>query len=163
MTKKLLRNEKERWEYVWSYVRFKFYGDVWHAEDIFKLKPFFDFSISQRGRSRTMSMTTEESESFDYYMKCRKEYADADFVQKRSVDNIEEDTLLEAFGYELAENDEEYVTPSLDNPPESLLDLTFPVVCVSWIESDSDRHGPASVLFVEYVSLADFEDGVIET
>lgn len=159
----LLKNNDQRWYLCWQYLQWKYGAKVWRDKDLPLLEPFFKWDKTRN--SGESSMTEEEGKSFDHYMKCRKEYADRLFEIRDSVDHFREDQILEAFGYEheeeIYEDDKDcYCTNPVsmgNKPTKDLLNLTYPVIAVVWIESDSDRMGKTGVCCVDFVEKNEFE------
>lgn len=157
----LLLSEADRWKLAYSYIRFKCGEDeIWREEDLPKLSPFFKYSKECRG-DNFRPMTTEEQESFRYYDRCESMYADANATKRDAVLNISFDSLVRAFGYKIPsdedDNGDEIDTEfGEDTPLESSLTLTYPCVCVTWIESCYDRTSGA-VCGVDYVQLTEFK------
>ena len=158
----LLKNEQERWLLCWRYLQFKFRIDaeVWREEDIPLLTPFFKYS--DQGSDRSL-MTEEEKASFEHYKKCMKEYARDLFDTRDSVEHYHMDHILEAFGYEYDENENDDKNEEIlnsfsetNNPAKNKLELEYPVIAVVWIESDFDRFGANGILCVDFVEQKEF-------
>ena len=81
------------------------------------------------------------------------------FFDKKSI-KISDGELCEAFGYELPndpDDDSEEFDYSINKPFKSLLDLTFPIICVSWMETGYDRMGEMAICAIDYVELKEFD------
>ena len=171
--KKLFQTEKEYLDYAWTFINFD-KNKIWREEDLPKLKPFFDFTKKHRGDS--YKLNDEERESFEYYTKCKKEYADELFEIRDSISNVRMDELIEFFlleyinmdCYDVDEDGNEIDEDGNIMPPfsrESLKisedwkdEMTFPLVFVGWIDSGWDR-GTKNyrIVFSDFVSLKDYE------
>ena len=162
MNHKLLLSEKDRWLYFYSYLNIG-EEEVWRKEDRPRLQPFFKYSEgleSRFGNKEFRKMNEEECISFDYYKKCCEEYSDEISDKKESVSQIDINALCEAFGYELPDDpddDSEEYDYSIDKPFKSSMDLTFPVVCINWMESTWDRQGDMAICCVDYVEYKEFD------
>ena len=156
MNHKLLLSEKDRWNYFWSFFKFNLNGDIWKPEDRPKLESYFNYSRSPDG-----TMTNEEIESFHFWQKCLDEYARENAEIRDSIENIDTNSLICAFGYqdatELEQNDDNW-DYNINNPLESLIELTYPVICINWLESGMDGRGnKGSVCCVDYVEYKEFD------
>ena len=157
----LLLSEADRWKLAYSYLRFKCGDDsIWREEDLPKLQPFFKYSDKCHGNFR--AMTQDEKDSFYYYEKCRKEYNDELTEKRDSVLYIDENTLIKSFGYELPSDEDENgdeidIEIDADTPLKSAIDLTYPCVCVNWLESGYDRYSSTGICAIDYVELKDFK------
>lgn len=157
MNHTLLTSESDRWKLAYSYIKIKRGNfSLWREEDLPKLEPFFKYSAECRGHFRPM--TQEEKDSFTYYEKCNKEYAD-DLGEKRdAVDYIDISTLIKTFGYEMpSDEDENGVEFDEDIPLKSTINLTYPCICVNWLESCMDRMGKSAICAIDYVELGEFK------
>ena len=65
--------------------------------------------------------------------------------------------VLYVFVYVIDEDDDsEEFDYNIDKPFKSSLELTFPVVCIDWMESGYDRMGEMTICCVDYVELKEF-------
>lgn len=156
MNHTLLTSESDRWKLAYSYIKIKCGNfSLWREEDLPKLEPFFKYSDECGGHFRPM--TQEEKDSFAYYEKCDKEYADALCEKRDAVDYIDISTLIKAFGYEMpSDEDENGVEFDEDIPLKSTMNLTYPCICVNWLESCMDRMGKSAICAIDYVELKEF-------
>lgn len=152
--KQLIKNEQEYWEFVWPFIDWSNDPNrsLWREEDLPKLKPFFDM------QNRHEEWTQEVKESFDFYKKCSEEYGDKNKELRDAVSRISADDLLEAFGYELPEYDDEEDYYTTKPPFDKDFDATFPFVVIGDIHCGWDRAGDITILSVYMVSLKDFEN-----
>jgi hypothetical protein len=119
------------------------------------LQPFFD---AQKGAYGDIEWTQEVKDSFDFYQKCCAEYGDKNTELRDAVSKISADSILEAFGYEIPEYDEEEGDCEKDKPLklDKDFDATFPFVVIGDIHCGWDRSGDIAILSVYHVSLKDF-------
>lgn len=163
MNHALLLSEADRWKLAYSYLKFKCGDDsIWREEDLPKLQPFFKYSDKCHGNGNFRAMTQDEKDSFDYYIKCEREYNNELTEKRDSVYYISEYTLIEAFGYEIPSDEDEngnkiFIKIDEDTPLKSTVNITYPCVCVSWIASGYDRLGSSSICAIDYVELKDFK------
>lgn len=150
--KQLINNRQEYWEYVLPFIEWSNNPNrsLWREEDLPKLKPFFD-------NQRNSNWTQEVKESFDFYQQCCAAYGDKNKELRDAVSRIDASSILEAFGYEIPdyEEDEEYAV----NKPLPLakdFDATFPFIVTGDIHCGWDRSGDIAILSVYRVSLKDF-------
>lgn len=169
--KKLFQTEIEYLDYTWSFINFD-KNEIWREEDLPKLKPYFDFEGKHRGNSHQLN--DEEKESFQYYQKCYKEYAQKLFLMRDSIRGFNVDDFVEFFFlqyidmncYDVDEDGNEIDEDGNIMPPlsrESLKisedwkeEMTFPLVFVGWLDSGFDRFGSVRMSFSEFVSLKEF-------
>ena len=152
----LLKSENDRRELAWKYIDFRINSkQIWKDEDYPLLKPFFDYSnaLYVSGKNPKQTMSPEISKSFDYYEKCRKEYADELFYLRDAVKEINSGDLCRSFGYNY--NDDEGLMKKI-NLIDEIPELSYPVIAVLYIESSYDRNGPMGTCIVEYVELKEF-------
>ena len=161
----LLNSEIDRWKLAYSYIKIKMGDDsIWREEDLPKLEPFFKYSEQFRGGEKNRPMTQEEKDSFDYYEKCNKEYSDELKEKRDSVLNIDIYTLVRALGYEMPPDEDEEGNEIEDYqiyeevPLKSSFELSYPCICINWIESSYDRmSGNNGICCVDYVELKEFD------
>ncbi len=162
--KKLIRDEKEYWEFVYPFV---FWSDnnthsLWREEDLPKLRPFFDAQSQSRGKG--IAWSEEIQKSFDFYKECHENYGKHNAEIRDATSQIGCYDILEAFGYDslpdIEYDDESTSAPEYSeavNP--SLLedfDSTFPFIVIGDINSGFDRMGKTSSCFIYRVSLDEF-------
>lgn len=173
---KLFNNMEEYKDYFWSFLKHEYCihstGDgVWKEEDKPLLDPFFNYSNETGGHSKRRGMTKEEGDSFDFYMKCRKEYADEAFEKRDAIAQIDDEVLFEGFflkypGCLKCDRDEEDdcvdeitidILKDVTFLPIENKEITFPLILVGTIESDRDRVGKFSYMFLDIVELKEFK------
>ena len=146
--------------------------EIWRAEDLPKLQPYFDWEDINRGEDRT-PWTPEALASYKHYEKCRKEYADKLFEIRDSLENIPIESLLsslyfkEKFDYRhQLEMEEKYPDdwearmdaegfPYIFDEEEFF--HKFPVIVIGGMDSGFDRVGNFAVLDLHIVSKSDFD------
>lgn len=169
--KKLFKTESEYLNYAWSFINFD-ENKIWREEDLPKLKPFFDFTDIHRGNSHKLN--DEEKQSFDYWQKCKQEYADElseirDSIHGFTVDELAEFFLLQYIDMNCYDTDEDgndidedgNIIPPLSRETLKISEdwkdeMTFPLVFVGMISSGFDRYGAVRMAFSEFVSLKEF-------
>lgn len=170
--KKLFKTESEYLDYAWSFINFD-KNKIWREEDLPKLKPFFDFTDEHCGES--YEFNDEEKESFLYYKKCSKEYANELFEIRDSIDGFSVDELAEFFlmqhiDMNCCDTDEDgndidedgNIMPPLSRETLKISEdwkdeMTFPLVFVGVIDSGFDRLGGVRMAFSDFVSLKDYD------
>lgn len=171
--KKLFKTEKEYIDYAWSFINFD-ENKIWREEDLPKLKPYFAFEEKHRGNSHQLN--DKEQESFQYYQKCYKEYAQELFLMRDSIRGFNVDDFVDFFlleqidmnCYDYDEHGNEIDEDGNIIPPlsrESLKisedwkeEMSFPLVFVGWLDSGFDRFGSVRMSFSDFVSLKDYEN-----
>jgi hypothetical protein len=154
--KQLIKSEQEYWDYVWQLIDWSNNPNrsLWRDEDLPKLKPFFDV----QHKHYEIEWAEEVKESFDFYQKCSAEYGEKNRELRDAVSRISQDDILEAFGYEIPEyNDENDYTKDKPLPLDKDFDATFPFIVVGDIYCGWDRSGDVTVLSLNRVSLKDFQ------
>jgi hypothetical protein len=154
--KQLIQNKEQYWDLVWSFLEWTIDPDksLWNEEDRPLLEPFFN-----RMQSKPDEKWTDEiNQSFDHYQKCLKDYADRNTELRDSTRQFSPEGILEIFGYELPNDDDEDFEYSKDNPLPLTddFDATFPFVIVGDIDSGFDRLGKVSSAFVYRISQTEF-------
>ena len=170
--KKLFKTESEYLDYAWSFINFD-KNKIWREEDLPKLKPFFDFTDEHCGES--YEFNDEEKESFLYYKKCSKEYANELFEIRDSIDGFSVDELAEFFlmqhiDMNCCDTDEDgndidedgNIIPPLSRETLKISEdwkdeMTFPLVFVGVIDCGFDRLGSVRMAFSDFVSLKDYD------
>lgn len=146
--------------------------EVWRAEDMPKLQPFFAWEQQNHHNDRE-PWTPEVKASFEHYEKCRKEYAEELFEIRNSLENIPIESLLDSlyfkdrFGWEHQEEMEEKYPDDWEARMDAegfpyILDeeeftYKFPVIVIGGMDSGFDRSGNFAVLDLHIVSKSDFE------
>ena len=154
----LLNTPADRWALVTSYLNAT--GEL-RPEDIKICQPLFNQQEDKPFGGSTPDYKTVQA-AIDHYRKCDADYRDEDRRKYNLRTAIGTEALLRAFGYDMLggiETDEmgnPLHEPDLRSPCKDLLNLNYPVVCISWLEADFDTRGTASVVGVTYVSHAEF-------
>lgn len=152
---KKINSKKEYIEYFQYLIAKKNSTQIWRDEDLPLLQPFFDASIYKEKNS----WSEEVKLSFDHYQKCREEYANELFDIRDSLDQIDECSLADAFGFNIVEIDEDDdgLVPIIEY--EYVLDTNheYPLIITGYIDSGYDRMGKSSVCIIRFVYLKDFD------
>lgn len=147
--KKLFQNEKEYIDYFNFLLDMKHIQSLWNPEDYPKLEPFFNAS-----RKPKVEWTDEINNSFDFYMKCNKDYADERSQYRDSLSNIDDYDLAYVMGFDVVtdlDNDDAEDEYSLSE------ELKFPLLLIGSIDSGFDRSGNFGYCSLYKVNKEDLE------
>lgn len=160
----LFHTPQQYWDFVYLFVRHDI-DEVWRQEDRPKLKAFFDYSETSQYKNR--KMTDEEVNSFRYYEECRKEYADKLFEIRDAVMHFNQFNILKNFGFDDFVDDDDDGTGfsfSKDKIPDFAdwfkEKVSFPFILVGAIDSDFERGAASGGMFIDMVSLSEFNVSV---
>jgi glutaredoxin len=151
--KQLIRNKEEYWDFVWTFLDWTIepYKSLWRKEDYPKLEPFFKM------QNRVEEWTDEVKESYAHYKKCNEEYGSKNTEIRDAVSKFSPDELLEAFGYEDREyNEEDEEEWSKDKPQKLHEDISFPFIVIGDMHCGWDRSGDFRIMSIYQVYLKDF-------
>ena len=154
----LFKTREEYIEYFLKIVNIHDHPEVWREEDLPKLKPYFSYNKECQGRP--LPMSDEVVKSFDYYLQCKKEYADALFELKRATEYFDIHDLCDAFGFVITnEDNEEDDKNDVPYKYELASDFIpeFPMIAVGAIECDRDRNGKFQAVVMDFVSKKEFD------
>jgi len=173
MDKKLIRNEQEYREYVFSLLNV---DKININEGFDEEKIDLGYSICCKLQDEDYKPTDDEWKAVHYYIDLRHddEYRKrCEFVDK--MDGIDLNYVEDAFGVKIQHDcwdtdengndiDEDgNILPDDSSSPDKLVfedwvnDLIYPLVVVSWIEAVYDRVGKSTICAVEFVEMEDFE------
>jgi hypothetical protein len=144
-------SEKEYVEFFNTLIEIKSRDEAWREEDLPKLQPFFEYD-GRNQNANSKRMTKEETESFDFYMKCRKDYADTEFSVKGDLENFSNEDLAEWFGFNYVCNEdtgEELYTYGGE--------FQFPFIVFVLFECDRDRMGHVTSFIIDFIEKKEFE------
>jgi hypothetical protein len=170
--KKLFKTESDYLDYVWTFLSFD-ESKIWRDEDLSKLEPYFNLDRSDKN-DMSDSEWTILRESMKHYEKCLKDYADALFEIRDSINGFMVEKLTEFFlledidqdcegyddqGNEIDENGD--IIPPLSRETIKIAEewkdeMVFPLYFVGCIDSGFDRLGDACFAYSEFVSLKEF-------
>lgn len=134
-------------------------GLIWKKEDKQLLDVWFKFCNTE-GKWLEKDWTPEIKTSFEYWKKCKKEYADEEFKKKESVRFFSPEELMELFY--LTDN---WVDDGEGDPPDITPDIltfivdfkiNFPCVVVGTIDSDYSQGSRCSVGYLDFVEEKEF-------
>lgn len=169
--KELFLTESEYLDFAWKFLNPE-KDDVWRKEDKPLLEPFF---VASQKPAKDIEWTDEIKKSFDYYQKCRFEYADENFEIRDCCSQFDRQELLDFFflksiddecvdvddkGNDLDSNGNIVMPFSrelLELRPEFEAASLFPMIFVGTIDSTTDRLGNLRVSFSDFVSLNEFK------
>jgi hypothetical protein len=169
--KKLFKTESEYLDYAWHFINFD-PNKIWREEDLPKLQSFFDF-ISDPNKK---PLFQDYKESFEFYEKCKREYADGlfeirDSIRGFRVEDLEEFFFLEPPAMDCYDYDKDGNEIDEDGniiPPisrgtikineEFKGEIKFPLYFVGWIDNGFDRAGDFRMAYSEFVCLGEFND-----
>ena len=158
----LINNEQEYRDYCNKLFGYATGDDeIWRAEDLPKMQPFFDYQTKSRAEI-PLPYTPEVSAAFAHYDKCLEEYGRDAAEMRDSVRQISIDKLMEAFGFDEPEYTEDnepdvYEFEKFTLRKEFFEELSFPQVIVGTIESDFDRTGNFAILQIDFVCKSEFD------
>jgi hypothetical protein len=159
---KLVNNEQEYRDFCYKLFDYATGNEeIWRAEDLPKMQPFFDYQAKKR-TDPFFPFTPEALAAYIHYEKCLREYGRAEARMRDSVSNISIDKLMEAFGFEEPEYDEDnepdfYEYEKFTLNEEFFEGLSFPMVIVADIDSDCDRAGKFQIIDVDFVCKSEFD------
>lgn len=169
--KELFLTESEYLDFAWKFLNPE-KDNVWREEDRPLLEPFFEASQKP---AKDIEWTDEIKKSFDYYQKCRLDYADKNFEIRDCSSQFDRQELLDFFflksiddecfdvddeGNDL-DSDGNIIMPFsrelLELNPEFEAANLFPMIFVGMIDSTFDRLGNMRISFSDFVSLSEFK------